>query len=116
MNKKIWNIICVVLIVAGAVTAYFSNIAWVDVTALAVSFGSAGVLCASMFNKQEKKNWLFYLSVVLIALGSFGVCFAGASVEVLPKIIESISGFIFLIAGIIGFIFSDKLAKKEEAA
>lgn len=113
MNKKIWNIVCVVLIVVGAVTAYFSNIAWVDVTALAVSFGSAGVLCASMFNKQEKKNWLFYLSTVLIAVGSFGVCFAGASVEILPKIIESIAGFIALIAGIIGFVFAEKKAKES---
>lgn len=113
MNKKIWNIICVVLIVAGAITAFISNIAWVDVTALAVSFGSAGVLCANVFNKQEKKNWLFYLSVVLIALGSFGVCFAGASVEILPKVIEAIAGFISLILGIIGFVFSEKINKKE---
>lgn len=96
------------LIVAGAVVAYFSNIASVDVTALAVSFGSAGVLCSSMFNKQEKKNWLFYIAVVLIALGSFGICFAGASVEILPKIIEAIVGFIALILGIIGFVYSSK--------
>lgn len=99
--NKILKWVCIVLVVAGAVVSYFSNIAIVDMVALAVSFGSAGILCATTINKSERKDWKTYVSVICIALGSFGLCFAGVSTEIVSSLISGIAGLVAMIIGII---------------
>lgn len=111
--NKILKWVFVALVVAGAVVSYFSDIEIVDIVALAVSFGSAGALCSTTINKSEKKDWKTYVSVILIALGSFGLCFGGVSTELVSKIISAVAGLIALILGIVLAIKKD--TKKEEA-
>lgn len=107
MNKVLkW--IFLALIVVGAVVTCFSDIAIVDIIGLAVSFGSAGALCATTFNKSEKKDWKTYGSIILIALGSFGLGFAGISTDVISQVISAIAGVVIMILGIVVAIKSER--------
>ena len=109
--NKILKWVFVALIVAGSIVAYFSDIAIVDIIALAVAFGSAGALCSTTINKSEKKDWKTYVSIILVAIGSFGLCFGGVATDMVSKIISAVAGLIALVLGIVLAIKSD--TKKE---
>lgn len=110
--NKILKWVFVALVVAGAIVSCFSDIAVVDIVALAVSFGSAGALCATTFNNSEKKDWKTYVSIILIAVGAFGLGFCGVTTEVISKVISAVAGLIAVILGIITAIKVDTSNKE----
>lgn len=97
----------IALIVAGAITSYFSTIPLVDYLAWCVSMASAGVLCANTFGKTETKTWKEYVAVICIGVGAFGAGFCGVAPDTVSQIISLVVSVMLLIAGIF-------LAKKAE--
>ena len=107
--KNIFKYILLVLIVAGTVVAYFSDVEVVEFSALAVAFVSAALSCVSVYKKSEKKDWKVILAIVLIAVGSFGLGLAGVAADNITKLIAAVGGVLLLIFGILAGI---KLQKK----
>ncbi len=109
MNKTI-KIILAVIMVIGSAVAYFTDVPMAEYLGLAVSFGSAGALCASTLEKSKKKDWKMYFSMSCIALSCFGLGFCGVATDAMTKLITAIAGVILLIVGI---ITSLKLAESK---
>lgn len=99
--KKRFLIVFVVLMIAGAIVSAFSDVPEVDAVGLAVTFGSAGALCATTINKSEKKDWKTYVSLILLAIGCFGLGFLGVATDIMSAAISGIAGIIAIILGII---------------
>lgn len=98
---KPFKIILVVLMVIGASVSYFSDIALVDYIGLAVEFGSAGALCASIRNKSEKKDWKVNVSMICIGISSFCLGFIGVTTDTMSQVITAVVGLLALILGLV---------------
>lgn len=100
MNKA-FKIILICFIVAGAALAMFTDVPLAEFGGLAVACASAGALMYGTWNKSAKKDWKVVVSIVLIAVGSFALGFAGVAGDAISKIIAAVGGVILLIFGIL---------------
>lgn len=107
--NKVWKIIFVCMVVAGACFAYFTDVPVLEYSGIAVVFVSAAMACVTTYKKSEKKDWKVVVSIVLIALGSFMLGFAGVAGDAISKLIAAVGGVLLLIFGIVASI---KLEKK----
>lgn len=106
MNKT-FKIIMICLIVGGALLSAFTDVPLADFCGIAVACASAGALCFATWNKSEKKGWKVIASIVLIAVGSFALGFAGVAGDAISKIIAAVGGVVLLIFGIISTLKSE---------
>lgn len=107
--NKVLKIIFVVLVVAGAILAAFSDVPVVEFGGLALAFVGAALACVDVWRKSEKKDWKVIVSIVLVAVGAFGLGLAGVAGETVTTIISAVAGFVALILGI---VMSLKIEKK----
>ena len=99
MNKAL-KIICALLVVGGAVLAVFTDVPVLEFSALAVSFAGAAIAAIELYRKSEKKDWKVIVSIVLVAVGAFGLGFAGVAGDAISKIIAAVGGVVLLIFGL----------------
>lgn len=109
MNKSL-KIIFIFLVVAGACLAAFTDVAIAEYAGIAIAFVGAALACVTTYNKSEKKDWKVIVSIILIALGTFMLGFAGVAGDAISKIIAAVGGVMLLIFGLISSI---KLEKKN---
>lgn len=106
--NKVFKIIFVVMVVVGAIIAAFSDVPVVEYSGVALAFVGAALSCVAAWKKSEKKDWKVILSIILIAIGAFGLGLAGISGEIVTTIISAIAGFVALILGIILSLNTEK--------
>lgn len=100
MNKAL-KILFICLVVAGACLAAFTDIAIAEYSGIALACVSAALACVTTYNKSEKKDWKVVVSIILIAVGSFVLGFAGVAGDAISKIIAAVGGVVLLIFGLI---------------
>lgn len=106
--NKVLKIIFVCMVVAGACLAAFTDVAIAEYSGIAIAFVGAAMACITTYKKSEKKDWKVVLSIVLIALGSFMLGFAGVAGDAISKIIAAVGGVVLLIFGLISSIKIEK--------
>lgn len=106
--NKVLKIICFCLVVAGACLAAFTDVAIAEYTGIAIAFVGAAIACISTYKKSEKKDWKVIVSIVLIAVGSFALGFAGVAGDAISRIIAAVGGVVLLIFGLISSIKIEK--------
>lgn len=107
--NKVLKILFIVLVVVGAGLAAFTDVPLVEYSGIALAFVGAALACISTYKKSEKKDWKVIVSIILIAVGAFGLGFAGVAGETITTIISAVAGIVLLI---LGLITSMKLEKK----
>lgn len=107
--NKVLKIVFVLLVVAGAALASFTDVAIAEYSGIAIAFVGAAMACLNAYKKSEKKDWKVIASIALIAVGAFALGFAGVAGDAISKIIAAVGGVVLLIFGIIA---SMKLEKK----
>lgn len=100
MKNKILIIVGAVLVIAGAVTAAFTDVPVADYIGVAVAFVGAAVTCINVYKKSEKKDWKVILAIVLMAAGACLLGVAGVSANTVTEIVTAVVGLIALIAGL----------------
>lgn len=99
--NKVLKIIFICLVVLGAALAAFTDVPIAEYSGIALAFVGAALACISTWNKSEKKDWKVIVSIVLIAVGSFALGFAGVAGDAITRIIAAVGGVVLLIFGII---------------
>lgn len=112
--NKIFKIIGIVLVVAGACIGAFSGIAVADYIGIAVAMIGAAMAIVSTFRQAEKKDWKTIASIACVAVGAFLCGLAGLSDTVVTQIITAVIGVVSLIVGIIIPIVAKSKGKTEE--
>ena len=107
MKKNIVLWIGIILIIAGAAFAAFTDIAG-DIPALAVAAFGLGVSVIAIWNKSEKKDWKVITSIACIVVGAFALGIAGFAEATMTTIIGSVIGLVSLIAGLITALIPKK--------
>lgn len=102
--NKVLKIIFFCLVVAGACLAAFTDVAIAEYTGIAIAFVGAAMACITTYKKSEKKDWKVVVSIILIAVGSFVLGFAGVAGDAISKIIAAVGGVVLLIFGLISSI------------
>lgn len=100
MNSKVFKYVCLAVVLIGTIVAFFSDVAIVEYSALAVAFVAAASACLSVWKKSEKKDWKTILAIILIAVGSFLLGLAGIPADNITKLIAAVGGVLLLIFGI----------------
>ena len=102
--SKIFTWIGIGLVVAGSVVSVFAGIPQAEMIGLAVAMLGAGVLCTNIVKKAkgEGRNMtLVYVTVALIAVGSFLASIVGVHQDTLTQIIVTAIGLVTLVAGMV---------------
>lgn len=108
MKSKIFFIIGLVLVIAGALLGYFADIPVLEMTGLAASSVGLALLIIGIVNKAEKKDWKLYTAIVGIVLGSFILALTGVAGDKITAIIEAVIGLVILVVSIIPIAFVKK--------
>ena len=107
--NKVLKFVFLAILVAGSAIAALSDVPMADYIGLAAAFISAAGLCVTTYKKSETKDWKVITSIILIAVGAFGLVFAGVSEDAITKIITAVGGVVLLLFGLI----TSALFKKE---
>lgn len=99
--KKLWTVIAIVCIIAGCTVGYFSNIAIVDYTAIAVMAFGFVTLIMNTIKKVDKKTWKEVAGIACFAVAGGCCAVAGMAQDTMSQIITMVAGLIVLIAGLI---------------
>lgn len=106
--NRVLKIVFILMVVAGAALAAFTDVAIAEYTGIAIAFVGAAMACVTTYRKSEKKDWKVILSIVLIAVGSFVLGFAGVAGDAISKIIAAVGGVVLLIFGVIASLKLEK--------
>lgn len=106
--NKVLKIIFFCLVVVGAGLAAFTDVPLAEYSGIALAFVGAALACITTYKKSEKKDWKVVVSIVLIAIGSFMLGFAGVAGDAISKIIAAVGGVVLLIFGLISSIKIEK--------
>lgn len=99
--KKAWTIIAVICIIAGCIVGYFSKIAMVDYTAIAVMAFGFVTLIMKTIQKAEKKTWREIVGIICFGVAGGCCAVAGMAQDTMSQIITMVAGLVVLIAGLI---------------
>ena len=99
--KNTWTIIAIICIIAGCIVGYFSSIAIVDYSAIAVMAFGFVTLIVNTIKKAEKKTWKEFVSIGCFAVAGGCCALAGMAQDTMSQIITMVAGLIALIAGLI---------------
>lgn len=101
MTKKIFTIIGIILLVAGAGIGAFTGLdvaLWIELAGAAATLA----LCiTSLIKKSEKKDWKLYTAICGVVIGTVLLVFAGIAPEVVTSVITGVIGLVVLIASIL---------------
>ena len=100
MKNKL-TIIAVICVIAGCIMGYFSTIAIVDYTAIAVMAFGFVTLIVNTLKKAEKKTWKEYAGVALFAVAGGCCALAGMAQDTMSQLITLVAGLVVFIAGLI---------------
>lgn len=100
MNKKIFLIIGIVLMVAACVMGYFAE-TLTSIPALVTGSVALALICLNTWNNSAKKNGVTALSIALTVAGVFFLIFASVSEQAITSLVTAIIGLIGIIAGIL---------------
>lgn len=100
MKNKL-TIIAVICVIAGCIMGYFSTIAIVDYTAIAVMAFGFVTLIVNTLKKAEKKTWKEYAGVALFTVAGGCCALAGMAQDTMSQLITLVAGLVVFIAGLI---------------
>lgn len=112
MNKKLFLILSIVCIIAGAVLGHFAGYQQLQLTGFALTMFGAGLAVANLWeNKKEGANKItVILSMALVGIGAF---VAGMTKVITDEQVGQIIGYVFALILIISGIVTAALANKD---
>ena len=106
--KKIFIIIGMVLLVAGAALGAFTGLGaavWIELAGAATTLA----LCiTSIIKKAEKKDWKLYTAIIGVVVGVVLLVWAGIADNLITSIMTAVIGLVVLVLSVIVPLFISK--------